>query len=522
MSLPKTLNETYERILRNLSTHRKDRSIRLLQFLAFSSKPLTLEEAVDIIAVSPQGFQTERRMPEHDDVLRFCPGLISIVTAIRRSRIGFSYYKSTEVQLAHCSVKEYLLTIREAFEPVHASIDVLRTCLTYYSSVQKSAFRQYLAGGIDVTGEFPLLDFIFTEWMNLVLVAEEPEDIVEKAADILQDSRNIALWTTWANPFASRLQPDGTFFPDPLEKHKSGLHYACRKKLWKTSRALMLRNVGVDTRNGYMTALQAASCSGLLDIVQHLLRMSSRPDDQEGYDRALQIASKEGHYEIVKQLLCHGANINSLQTKFCDNPALLGATRRGHREIVKLLLENGADINLGSANDDALSVASMNGFREIVELLLKHGVGVKSHGQALINASEGGHYEVVKLLLDYRIDVNAADAIFPVKALLGASEIGHINISAQVVNLGANVNARGDNYVHGGSAWKTPLLVAPDNGDVRLPRLLVQHGADANAQVGDKSTDISGLTTALQKSSIAGCVDSIQLRKRSRRERAEF
>lgn len=50
-SLPQTLDETYSRILANIPEERREQAIRLLQFLVYSERPLTIQEAVDAIAI---------------------------------------------------------------------------------------------------------------------------------------------------------------------------------------------------------------------------------------------------------------------------------------------------------------------------------------------------------------------------------------------------------------------------------------------------------------------------------------
>ena len=45
-SLPRTLNETYDRILRNIPDQYRVDVVRILQFLAFGERPLLLEEVV--------------------------------------------------------------------------------------------------------------------------------------------------------------------------------------------------------------------------------------------------------------------------------------------------------------------------------------------------------------------------------------------------------------------------------------------------------------------------------------------
>jgi len=50
-SLPPTLDVTYSRILYSIPEQRREKAIRLLQFLTYSERPSTIEEAVDAIAV---------------------------------------------------------------------------------------------------------------------------------------------------------------------------------------------------------------------------------------------------------------------------------------------------------------------------------------------------------------------------------------------------------------------------------------------------------------------------------------
>src|SRR5271170_3834860 len=66
-SLPKTLDETYSRILHSIPSEYKQNAIRILQFLTYSERPLSIEEAVDAIAVGTEGdpyFNPRYRMPD--------------------------------------------------------------------------------------------------------------------------------------------------------------------------------------------------------------------------------------------------------------------------------------------------------------------------------------------------------------------------------------------------------------------------------------------------------------------------
>ena len=51
--LPKTLDETYERILQSIPDNRKSDAIRILQWLIFSARPLRIEEVAELLVSNP-------------------------------------------------------------------------------------------------------------------------------------------------------------------------------------------------------------------------------------------------------------------------------------------------------------------------------------------------------------------------------------------------------------------------------------------------------------------------------------
>ena len=78
-SLPRTLDETYARILYNIPEEYTEYAIKILQFLAFSTRPLELGELAEVIAINPHGcpwFDRDARLPKPREVLKICPGLI--------------------------------------------------------------------------------------------------------------------------------------------------------------------------------------------------------------------------------------------------------------------------------------------------------------------------------------------------------------------------------------------------------------------------------------------------------------
>ncbi|KAF6806492.1 NACHT and ankyrin domain protein [Colletotrichum plurivorum] len=81
--LPRDLSETYGRILRSIPQEFEEKSMRLLQFLVYSKKPLTLEQGVEVIATNfdeeTPHFDVDSRLFINTDILRHCPSLVSVV-----------------------------------------------------------------------------------------------------------------------------------------------------------------------------------------------------------------------------------------------------------------------------------------------------------------------------------------------------------------------------------------------------------------------------------------------------------
>lgn len=141
--LPKTLNETYKRILYGIREEDRPDSIRILQFLLYAKRPLSIEEAVDILAVVPgekPPFHADNRMPDPRMLLKFCSSLITIVEVEKQLEWPKSSVKETQIRLAHFSVKEYLTSegedkgsFRQHLESTTAELCITQINLAYLS-----------------------------------------------------------------------------------------------------------------------------------------------------------------------------------------------------------------------------------------------------------------------------------------------------------------------------------------------------------------------------------------------------
>ncbi|KAH6957785.1 hypothetical protein BKA56DRAFT_680678 [Ilyonectria sp. MPI-CAGE-AT-0026] len=463
-SLPRDLNTTYARILQRIPRERKNKTIRLLQFLVYSERPLSLAEAVDVIAVrlDKQHFDARDRVPIHEEITGYCSSLVSLVQASSRAA-------ELELQLSHFSVKEYLVGchVPDFIRP-GPMITITETCLAYLGSIQTNHVRVTRA-------RFPLAAYAADTWMNHAKEAESSRRTLDAVVRFLQDQPKFEVWASLSDAYK-------LFYRGPYLTGASPLYFACVYGLTATAQRLVLSGADVNAEWGFSgSALQVASLEGQWDIVQLLLEKGANVNVEENSfgDSALQAASSAGHPEIVQLLLDHGADVNAQQGDF-DSP-LHAASAQGCRESVQLLLKYGACVNSEpGGNASPLYLASESGYLEIVQLLLDQGADVNAKysgdsGSTLQAASAGGYLEIVRLLLEKGANVNAEPGDYG-PALYAASKAGHREIVKLLLDEGADVN------VHKGGFFESALQTASAGGHWEIIQMLLEKGADINAE----------------------------------------
>jgi hypothetical protein len=80
-ALPKSLDETYDRLLLGIDEVHQPEVMKILQALTVSRHPLTLEETVEILAVdleaTPPRFESDSRLLDPRSILSMCSSLIT-------------------------------------------------------------------------------------------------------------------------------------------------------------------------------------------------------------------------------------------------------------------------------------------------------------------------------------------------------------------------------------------------------------------------------------------------------------
>ncbi|KAL2859852.1 ankyrin repeat domain-containing protein [Aspergillus lucknowensis] len=455
-TLPRDLDETYERILCSINDDYVEDVRRVLTLLCFSTRPLTINELIDAHAVDlngPPQLDRDGRSYEQDDLVDICLGLIEIAIEDDNRQITLT------VRIAHFSVQEYLQSDRIlqqnsrifAMRSAPANTEIAQICLVYLLEPTLSEGRLEEAKLM----EFPFAHFAATHWFHHYANSQEGKTAIEKLVSKLFQDETKA-FVTWI-----RLHD---------MDRPWNMHVDYNRPI--ADMALPL----------YYAGLLGLECvlNSILPIGTKNAASSNTVNAQGGrFGNALQAASREGHENLVQMLLDRGANINTQGGEYGN--ALQAASREGHEKVVQILLDQGADINAqGGYYGNALQAASREGHENLVQMLLVRGANINAqggeYGNALQVASREGHENLVQVLLDQGANINAQGGYYG-NALQAASREGHENLVQMLLDRGANINAQGGEY---GNA----LQAASWGGHEKVVQMLLDRGVDANIQGG--------------------------------------
>ena len=338
--LPETLDETYERILKEIEKPNREHARRLLQCLVVAIRPLRVEELAEVFAVDfdnadgiPKLNPKWRWEDEEQALLASCSSLISIVES-GESRV---------VQFSHFSVREFLTSTRLAT----SSGDVLRyhIALEPAHTVLAQACMSTLLRSDDWVGKnSPLTRYTAEHWVAHAQF-EHVSTYLRTSMETLfdPDKPYFAAWLKLCD--IDTPSPSGsTFFWFTLSRRRnaSPLYYAALCGFQDLVQNLLVKYPQhVNASSGhYLTPLMAALGRKHFQTAK-LLRHSGADPNIQGYlgNTPLHSAAFYRNVEMVQELLDFGADVN---VRNSYGQTVLDFTRDGCDEIVKLLLEHGA------------------------------------------------------------------------------------------------------------------------------------------------------------------------------------
>ena len=493
--LPETLDETYERVLKEIKKPNRVHAIRLLQCLVVAIRPLRVEELAEVLAVD---FGDEERMPklnpnwrwgdEEQALLSSCSSLIAIVES--------DEYRV--VQFSHFSVKEYLTSARLAtssgdisryhIDPVPAHTILTQACMAV---LLRSDDRVEESGGGNIS---PLTGYAAKHWV-VHAHDQKVSSCLRKAMEYLfdVDKPYFAAWLKLYD-IDTRASEGSTFYWFALG-WKSGatpLYYAARFGFQDLVEHLVACDPKQVNATGgyYVTPLVAALATGHFQTAEFLYQNGAHPNIR-GLNEAtaLHSAAYYGDFEMVQILLKYKADVQARNAKgrtpldfISESPYLGGPNRTlSFSNVTRLLLEHGADRAQERDHSTPLHfLAGAARFENVatIRMMLEHGVDVNARNNndstPLHEAARNGKVDAMRVLLDHGADVNARenDDIIPLHEAARNGMVGAIRL---LLDHGADVNARKNND-------STPLHEAARNGKVNAIRVLLDHGADVNAR----------------------------------------
>ncbi|KKP01543.1 hypothetical protein THAR02_06365 [Trichoderma harzianum] len=503
-NLPVGLDATYNRVLENIPPHFQERVIHSLKWLAFSRRVLSIEELAEIFIIRPHNdtpFSEKERPFSPTDILKYFSGLI-----IAQEKSGANKYVTREEldeALQEVVYKwETRIDMMQVF--LEAGADVNAQCGMWGSALQAAAIFKRLNALKFLVGHGANVHcFLNHDECLLTCIGEEGTDclqfLLDSGADINMQNK----------------------------QDETALHKAVMGSFGANFDLLLERGANINALAVSGTPLQAAC--------------KARPSEFE-FGKTLREKAR-----IVKKLLERGVDPNhrvgemgtALQLA-CENRGLF-PNRQVAMEILQLLVENGTVENgtiiNGFVVDEVDDVEPFCRSRleepkwdtsrpihpsavEIVKLLFESGARIDDGPLALHMACLEWDEEKVRRLLDQGADVNAKSDSFgtPLHAILTyfiyegkvleqfsvfdseknpSEEI--VPIVQLLISKGARINEIGGirgtalqaasyNYVLGGE-YGTALIAACEGfRGVDLVRLLLEHGADVNAEVGKYGT----------------------------------
>lgn len=281
------------------------------------------------------------------------------------------------------------------------------------------------------------------------------------------------------------------------------------------------------TENHEETVLQSAVMEDNQATLSALLDAGADVNWVDDWTRtALFEAAKLRKGATLKLLLERGADPNIKADGVCGRAPLHEAARRWEPEFVHALLAYGAEPNAQDSDGRTpLHEAASRGHRGNVELLLQHGADPNSkdcHGRTVLQTAD---VETLDLILDRGAKPGDGQL-----TLIEAAMFGHEATVKSLLEQGADVNARGSNgktalheaamcyyrrtnnvrrlLEHGAdpcvvdlNTGQTPLHLAAWVGDIETTRVLLDYGADANAETTRPSRGKTALIEAARNAS---------------------
>jgi ankyrin repeat protein len=515
-SLPKTLDETYARILSNIDESWSQYVTQILEWLVFSATPLRLTEVAELVAIDiddDPAFDPDKRLEEPTDILTMCSSLITITKEKVRHQDerwmnyedmsdesvdyedivynpesysdGFTKDTTPEdftkiVRLAHFSVKEYLVsrqirvgpTVQHSIREIPVNTVIAEICLVYLLQFDKpdSLNSQSLE-------TFPLLNYASRNWVTHARIADNNSDRLTSLIETLFVNEHV--YRNWIRVFDPEKPGERPSVWQYSVLPCSPLYYCSLGGLLEPTKRLIQKGVNVNLEEGDLGCPLLAALRNRHENIARLLvdfgaDAAAIVPDWPGGVTALHVAAKDGYEFLAADLLSKGATVEA-KTNSGETPLYM-AVENEHLEIVKQLLDHGANIEVEDhVGNVPLHNAVYNRDEPILNLLLSKGADMEKTdrmGRTIAHiAVETEQLDLFLSLMVRGADTRASD--------IWGQTITHYaaaNGLETIVDRGLDYTEREDNF------GKTALHIAADAGQPGVVEVLLRAGANIEAR----------------------------------------
>jgi Ankyrin repeats (3 copies)/Ankyrin repeat len=385
--LPESLDETYERILKEIKKPNRCLAQRVLHCLVVAIRPLQVAELAEVLAVDFDDLEGVPRLnadwrweDQEQALLIACSSLIAIVED-GHSRV---------VQFSHFSVKEFLTSSR--LSTASGEISTYRIDLENAHTILAQACLGVLLqthDEVDTNTTFEdhsLAGYAAKHWATHVQFGEVSSRSQKGMKYLFNpDKPHFRAWLTLYD-IDTMPRIGETFYEFPLNNKYAAtpLYYAALCGFHDIVKHLIAKYPeDVNANGGYYIRPIIAALAGEHFQTADLLHHNGADPHVQGKFKSILLHSAAffERLEVAQRLIEYDADVNARdEDGWTPLRWASGGFHFKDGAVLRVLLERGADVNARADKDDstALHWASRYGALEIVRLLLEHGADVEA------------------------------------------------------------------------------------------------------------------------------------------------